>query len=94
METLSEYSAVLSSEQMRFLERLDTDCGNIEKVARRLRMPLYIPLSWLEHDASYKEAYELVIDTVKERLIMKSRDGNTPATITYLRTFCKHRGYF
>lgn len=58
METLAEYSDLLQPEQMRFLERLDVDCGNEAKAARRLKVPLYLPIWWREHDPVYKEAYE------------------------------------
>jgi adenosylcobinamide amidohydrolase len=52
---------------------------------------------WMEEDKEYKEAVynvsEMAIDLAEASLLNQIREGNTSATIFYLKTKGKNRGY-
>lgn len=79
------------------IETLKESFGNISKACKAVGISRGTFYNWQEADAEFKEATEniseYVIDEVENALFDQIKNGATAATIFYLKTKGKHRGY-
>lgn len=80
-----------------FLEALEANLGIVTKAAAAVGMSREIHYHWLKNDAEYKAAVESVDDAVLDFAESKLHglidSGDTAATIFYMKTKGKRRGY-
>jgi hypothetical protein len=81
-----------------FLDALEKTAGyNISEAARRAGCSRRSVWTWRNEDPKFLERFNDVIeskhDFVESQLMRKIRQGDTVATIFYLKTQCKDRGY-
>jgi hypothetical protein len=76
---------------------LESTLGVVTGACKRVGISRQTHYRWREEDAAYREAVdeisEICIDFVESQLHRQIRDGNTVATIFYLKTKAKKRGY-
>ena len=79
------------------VETLKESFGNISKACNAVGISRTTFYRWQEEDNDFKEATdnisEYVIDEVENYLFNQIKSGATAATIFYLKTKGKHRGY-
>ncbi|MCR9065502.1 MAG: hypothetical protein NXI00_16140 [Cytophagales bacterium] len=81
-----------------FIDAMMSQLGNITKsceiVGIKSRTTIY---NWMENDPVFREAInnidEFVIDFAENSLFKQIQEGNTAATIFYLKTKGQKRGY-
>jgi enamine deaminase RidA (YjgF/YER057c/UK114 family) len=87
----------MEAKKKTFIEVLKQCFGNISKACDHVGISRTCYYKWLKEDEEFKEYIdhidEYVIDEVENHLLDQIKDGNTPATIFYLKTKAKHRGY-
>lgn len=80
-----------------FVKILIESFGNISKACKSIGITRRTYYNWLEKDLEFKQEVdsieEYVVDEVENHLFDQIRDGSTAATIFYLKTKGKHRGY-
>lgn len=80
-----------------FIKHLHEAFGNISKACNAIGISRTTIYQWMKDDADFEDAVknidEYIIDTVENHLLNQIKDGSTPATIFYLKTKAKHRGY-
>lgn len=80
-----------------YIKHLHEAFGNISKACKAVGLSRTCIYQWMKDDAEFKEAVtnidEYIIDTVENHLFDQIKDGSTAATIFYLKTKGKHRGY-
>lgn len=71
--------------------------GNVSLSCSTTKISRQTHYRWLSEDQDYKaeaeEATEIAIDFVEDRLFDRIKQGDTTATIFYLKTIGKRRGY-
>lgn len=79
------------------IEALRAELGNVAAACRQCRIDRKTHYNWVHTDPAYKEAVEDVaeeaLDFVEHALFMAMKGGDTTATIFYLKTKGKKRGY-
>lgn len=79
------------------IETLKESFGNISKACKAVGISRGTFYNWQEADEEFKEATEniseYVVDEVENALFDQIKNGATAATIFYLKTKGKHRGY-
>lgn len=79
------------------LEALEKTLGNVSQASRMTEINRENHYKWLREDVKYREAYhgiqEMTIDFVESQLHKNISNGDTTATIFFLKTRAKHRGY-
>ena len=79
------------------VETLKESFGNISKACNAVGISRTTFYRWQDEDEEFKEATEniseYVIDEVENCLFDQIKNGATAATIFYLKTKGKHRGY-
>ena len=79
------------------LEALKKSLGLVTHACKNVNIDRSTHYEWLRTDDEYKQAVdsisELVIDYVESSLYKQINQGNTAATIFYLKTRGKKRGY-
>ena len=87
----------LDTKKKKFLEALEKCLGVVTQACKLSKMPRSTHYHWLKTDELYKEAVEsiseMAIDFAESSLYEQIKEGNTPATIFYLKTKGKNRGY-
>ena len=80
-----------------FLEALEKTLGVVSAAAKMVNMDRSNHYRWLSEDDLYRKSYEelndVAIDFAEHSLIKQIKAGNTTATIFYLKTKGKKRGY-
>ena len=80
-----------------FLDALEQSLGIVSTACNRVNIPPTRYRKWIERDPEFKKAVEdlidVTIDFVETQLFRQIQEGNTQATMFYLRTKAKHRGY-
>ncbi len=79
------------------LEALEVSLGIVSTAAKKANIDRTIHYDWLKSDPEYKAAVESiqesVIDFAESHLYKLVKEGNPAATIFYLKTKGKKRGY-
>lgn len=87
----------MEAKKKTYLEILKTSFGNISKACDKVGISRRSVYNWMEADEEFKDAVqnieEYIIDDVEDALLTQIKEGNTTATIFYLKTKGKHRGY-
>lgn len=86
----------MDAKKKTFIEAMKTSLGNITKACEALGINRTTYYRWLE-DEEFKSEIdnigEYVIDFAEHSLFRQIQENNTTATIFYLKTKGKHRGY-
>lgn len=89
----------LSTDQRKveMLKALEKTLGNVTRACRMVGIVRQTHYNWMEKDPDYREAAEsvedILLDFAEDQLLKQIRDGNTVATIFFLKTKGKRRGY-
>lgn len=80
-----------------FLAKMESTLGNITASCKAANINRCTYYDWMEKDAKFRKAVEGLaeanIDFAESCLKQQIKDGNTTATIFYLKTKGKARGY-
>ena len=80
-----------------FLTALEQSLGVVTTAARKVNVSRTIVYQWMKDDEEFakevKSIEDLALDFVESQLFKQIRDDNTTATIFYLKTKGKNRGY-
>jgi|TARA_R110000744_G_scaffold5556_1_gene19779 hypothetical protein len=83
--------------KLAMLEALEKTLGVVTTAANIVGIDRTTHYIWLEHDEDYKRAVNdienVAIDFAESHLHKQIKKGNTPATVFYLKTKGKKRGY-
>lgn len=98
MEKNSEKgSAEFNTKKRAFLDALEANLGIVTKAAAAVGMSRDIHYYWLKNDPDYKLAVDeldgSVLDFAEGQLHTLIKEGDTAATIFFLKTKGKKRGY-
>ena len=91
--------AIVQTEKKKelMLEALEAELGNITRACKRINVGRRTHYDWMARDAEYRkmvtEISEQAIDFAEEHLLKQIKAGDTTATIFFLKTRGKHRGY-
>ena len=81
----------------KMLEALTHCLGNISEACKMVNISRETHYRWIREDDFYaqqiEDLQESIIDFVESELFKQIKDGNTTATIFYLKTKGKKRGY-
>jgi hypothetical protein len=79
------------------LEALEKSLGVVTSACASVGITRVTHYQWINNDPEYREAVhditEMAIDFVESKLYKQISNENTTATIFYLKTKAKHRGY-
>jgi hypothetical protein len=79
------------------LEALEKSLGVVTSACKSVNIARQTHYRWLQEDAEYKAAVDelsdVAIDFAESQLHKQIKDGNTSATIFFLKTKGKKRGY-
>lgn len=79
------------------IEALEKSLGVVTSACKEAGIHRSTHYQWMQDDNEYKQAVEnlkdLSIDFAESQLFKQIKEGNTTATIFYLKTQAKHRGY-
>ena len=79
------------------VEALEKSLGVVTTAAKQAGISRDTHYRWLKEDEEYKaqveELSEVALDFAESQLFKQIKDGNTTATIFFLKTKGKHRGY-
>lgn len=79
------------------IEALEKSLGVVTTAAKAAGIDRNTHYRWLKDDDEYRLSVEslkdLSIDFAESQLFKQIKEGNTTATIFYLKTQAKHRGY-
>ena len=79
------------------IEALEKTLGVVTEACKKVKIARQTHYRWLEEDSDYKTAVEgitdIAIDFAETQLHRQIREQNTKATIFYLKTKGKNRGY-
>ena len=79
------------------LEALEKSLGVVTTACRSVGIGRTTHYLWLEQDAEYRKAVDelqnMTLDFAESQLHKQIKEGNTTATIFYLKTKGKKRGY-
>lgn len=80
-----------------FIKTLHESFGHITKACDAIGISRGTYYHWYKTDSEFKDKCdnisEYIVDTVENHLFDQIKDGSTAATIFYLKTKGKHRGY-
>lgn len=80
-----------------FLKALEDHLGNVTKASRASKVPRSTVYHWKQNDPAFKaamaDASEVALDYVEDKLFELIQEGNTAATIFYLKYRGGNRGY-
>jgi len=89
--------ASFNNKKRAFIEALEANLGIVTKAAAAVGMSREIHYYWLKNDAGYREAVDnvddMVLDFAESKLHNLIAKGDTAATIFYMKTKGKKRGY-
>ena len=87
----------MDAKKQTFIKHLHEAFGNISKACKAVDISRTTIYQWMKDDEEFSKAVnnidEYIIDTVENHLFDQIKDGSTAATIFYLKTKGKHRGY-
>lgn len=81
----------------KMIEALVKSKGNVTNASKSIGIAPKTHYEWVKNDDEYKEevdgVLDIAIDYVENKLFERIEDGDTTATIFYLKTIGKRRGY-
>ena len=87
----------MDAKKQSFINALHDAFGNVSKACKTIGINRTTYYNWKEADEDFKNAVdsidEYIIDTVENSLFEQIKSKNTAATIFYLKTKAKQRGY-
>lgn len=87
----------MEAKKKTFIENLHQAFGNITKACSTCGISRQTYYDWKKEDEEFnyhvENIEEYIIDTVENHLLDQIKEGNTVATIFYLKTKGKKRGY-
>lgn len=86
----------MDAKKKSFIEAMKSNLGNITKACEALGISRQTYYNWLEDEVFKSEIDnigEYVLDFAEHSLFKQIQENNTTATIFYLKTKGKHRGY-
>ena len=90
-------SKKMAGRKKKFLEIYEKSFGFVSLACENANMGRSTYYRWLDEDSEFrqkcKDIEEANIDYVESKLFSQIREGNTTATIFYLKTKGKNRGY-
>jgi len=92
-----ERSKKIEGRKEKFLETYENSFGFVNLACKNAKIGRTTYYRWLDEDNEFrqkcKDIEEATIDYVESKLLSQIREGNTTATIFYLKTKGKNRGY-
>lgn len=89
--------SIQSKLKKKFIEAMTKNLGNISRSAESVGINRSLYYDWIKDDPDFKNAcneiLELEIDWVEDQLKKQIEEGNSTATIFYLKCKAKRRGY-
>jgi hypothetical protein len=80
-----------------FLKKYETTLGNISISCNEAKINRSTFYAWMEKDVDFRQQVEAIneksVDFVESALLNQIKEGNTTATIFFLKTKGKNRGY-
>ena len=96
-DTIKKEQEELSMKKKAMLQALEKSLRVVTTAARSLGIHRSTHYAWYNEDKDYREAVddleEVALDFAESQLHQQIKDGNTSATIFYLKTKGKKRGY-
>jgi hypothetical protein len=90
-------STISAPKKVAMLEALEKSLGIVSTAAKAANVDRQSHYNWMKDDPAYKAAVEFiqesVIDFAESHLYKLVKEGNPAATIFYLKTKGKKRGY-
>jgi hypothetical protein len=87
----------MDSNKQAMLEALEASLGIVSTAAKKANVGRSTHYKWMDEDPDYKQAVqevqESVLDFAESHLYKLVKEGNPAATIFYLKTKGKKRGY-
>ena len=87
----------MDSNKQAMLEALEASLGIVSTAAKKANVGRSTHYKWMDEDPEYKKAVqevqESVLDFAESHLYKLVKEGNPAATIFYLKTKGKKRGY-
>lgn len=87
----------MDAKKKTFIEALHSNFGNVTKACESCGVSRFWYYSHIKEDEEFKSHCEnideYIIDTVENHLFQQIKDNNTTATIFFLKTKGKKRGY-
>ena len=87
----------MDAKKTAFIKHLHDAFGNITQASESVGIKRQTYYNWMKSDDEFREAIEsideYIIDSVEKELYTQIKDGSTAATIFFLKTRAKHRGY-
>lgn len=79
------------------IEALEKSLGIVTSACKSVGISRWTHYRWMQEDEEYKRSCEdikdISLDFAESQLFQQIKDNNTTATIFYLKTQGKHRGY-
>ena len=95
--SLTKRAETTKKNKKRVLDALKKTLGVVSSACQKVDLNPTTFYSWLKNDEEFakevKMCKELAIDTAETSLMEQIKDGNTAATIFYLKTQGRDRGY-
>ena len=80
-----------------FLNKYESSLGNVSVSCEEVQIARSTFYAWMEKDADFKQQVDAIneksVDFVESALLKQIKEGNTTATIFFLKTKGKNRGY-
>lgn len=87
----------IEQKKIEFLAALEGTLGVVSTACNQVQIPYSRYRKWIERDPAFKaavaEVADITIDFVETQLFRQIQEGNAQATMFYLRTKAKQRGY-
>ncbi len=94
---MATIARVTKMNKKKMLEALEKSLGIVTTAAKAAGIDRTVHYDWLRNDPEYKTAVEslsdMTLDFAESQLHKQIKEGNTTATIFYLKTKGKKRGY-
>lgn len=95
--SLITFCNIMDVKKESYIKQLHEAFGNVSKACKAVGLSRTTIYRWMQEDEEFKESVEnineYIVDTVENHLFDQIKDGSTAATIFYLKTKGKHRGY-
>jgi hypothetical protein len=94
---MSDNNEIQHPKKEAMIQALEKHLGVVTSACKTVGIDRTTHYRWLKEDEAYKQAAEDIVnvslDFAESQLLKQIKDGNTTATIFYLKTIGKNRGY-